>query len=83
MFASNLAKSLPVGLPSSEEVDRAVLPALDHLQGQRQRERKKCREGQSLNGIHRASEPFDPPPLRALIHQPGRALPTLIWNQAK
>lgn len=39
VFTGNLAKSLPVGLPSSEEVDRAVLPALYHLQ--RERERKK------------------------------------------
>lgn len=35
VFAGNLAKSLPVGLPSSEEVDRAVLSALYHLQRQR------------------------------------------------
>lgn len=40
VFAGNLAKSLPVGLPSSEEVDRAVLPALYHLQRQRQREKE-------------------------------------------
>lgn len=94
VFAGNLAKSLPVGLPSSEEVDRAVLPALDHLHEpgaaawERGRERGKKQSqgvgvgGQSSNGIHRAYAAFDPP-LRALSHPPGRALPMLIWNQTK
>lgn len=77
VFPGNLAKSLPVGLPSSEEVDRAVLPALDHLH--RPREREKESERRSWNGIHRAYAVFDPP-LRALSHPPGRALPLLIWN---
>lgn len=53
VFAGNLAKSLPVGLPSSEEVDRAVLPALDHLHEpgaaetgrDREREKKKSVRG--------------------------------------
>ena len=31
VFAGDLPESLAVGLPSSEEVDGAVLPALDHL----------------------------------------------------
>lgn len=58
VLSSNLAKSLPIGLPSSEEVDRAVLPALDHLHS-------PCRKtrGQRSDSFGNVLQP----PLRWLI----------------
>lgn len=47
VFTSDLSKSLTIGLPSSEEIDRAVLSALDHLHSQDSEER-----GQGSDEIH-------------------------------
>lgn len=47
VFTSDLSKSLTIGLPSSEEVDRAILPALDHLHSQDSKAR-----GQGSDEIH-------------------------------
>lgn len=47
VFTSDFAKSLTIRLPSSEEVDRAILPALDHLHNQNSK-----RRGQWSDEIH-------------------------------
>lgn len=59
VFAGDPAESLAVGLPSSEEADGAVLPALDHLQMPRQQDNGGVR-GRMRIISHSA---FHPPPV--------------------
>lgn len=57
VFAGDLAKSLAVGFPSSEEVDGAVLPALDHLHSSD----RKARGSEVIVKIHHMQYMSHPP----------------------
>lgn len=73
VFSGNLAKSLPVGLPSSEEVDRAVLPALDHLHSTtRQGVRGQIHLAACFNPLSADSYPTKAPTLTSLGSKPKK-----------